>query len=166
MALKKLTTVLVLLFCRFTLFSFIAVLFWILQGMPNLNICLLMVSITKITSKLLLIQRLMKESLCVDMLTRNVTLFKRAMQRTLDFFKLYLNLLMIFNTSYSQFLFFTANYFFVGDNEEKRLLLMFNRIWIADANCQKNLHELCWFVFSGPTILRSKLWIEMAKWYR
>ena len=46
MALKKLTIVLVLLFCRFTLFSFIAVLFWILQGMPNLNSCLLMVSIT------------------------------------------------------------------------------------------------------------------------
>lgn len=48
MALKKLTIVLVLLFCRFTLFSFIAVLFWILQGMPNLNICLLMIFLSYI----------------------------------------------------------------------------------------------------------------------
>ncbi|XP_022788899.1 uncharacterized protein LOC111328684 isoform X2 [Stylophora pistillata] len=48
MALKKLTTVLLLLFCRFTLFFFITVLFSIFQGVPNLNICLLMIFLSYI----------------------------------------------------------------------------------------------------------------------
>lgn len=85
MALKKLTIVLVLLFCRFTLFSFIAVLFWILQGMPNLNICLLMVSITN-NDQIVVDSKIDEGKLMCRHAYVDVILFKRAMQRTLDFF--------------------------------------------------------------------------------
>ena len=45
MALKKLTSLLVVFACRFTLFLFISLLSCLLQGIPNINSCFLTVSI-------------------------------------------------------------------------------------------------------------------------